>query len=292
MSTRTMYSMENIKWSTLIGLAVVHGIAFLAPFFSSWRAVWIAVALYVLTAWVGVGLCLHRLLTHQSFKTPRWFRYVLIVIALLSLQGGVLFWVGKHRIHHRFSDQDGDPHSPNDGFGWAHVLWLIFRKEDGHDPMLYVRDLVKDRGIVFLDRFAWAPTVILGIVLLFLGYRAGGAEEATAWVVWGIGVRTTFVYHLTWFVNSACHKWGYKNSKTSNDGSRNFWPVALPSAGEGWHDNHHDEPMAASHGMRLWELDLTFWIITLLRCVGLAWDVVLPKRWKKTRFTVWLQARA
>jgi len=258
----------------------VHALAVLAPFFWSWSAVFVCVGLTIFTAWVGIGICYHRLLTHKSFQTPEWFRYVLVVIGALNFQGGWRFWVGKHRVHHAYSDREGDPHSPKlDGFTWAHVLWLIFRKEDGHDPFVYVRDLMKDRGLVLLDRFSLVPQVILSFLLFFVGYGLGGVFEAVAWVVWGVGVRTVVVYHMTWFVNSACHTWGYQNFKTK-DNSRNLWWVALISGGEGWHSNHHAEPASASHGMRWYEIDPTYWMIVVLSWFGLARKIITPTEWR------------
>ena len=100
--------------------------------------------------------------------------------------------------------------------------------------------------------------------------RAGSGRLPTAgrrvgcpWVIWGVAVRTVFVYHGTWFVNSAAHTWGYRNYPT-NDNSTNLWWVALLSFGEGWHNNHHGDQRAASHGRRWFELDPTYWTIRLL----------------------------
>src|SRR5205085_8777772 len=90
-------------------------------------------------------------------------------------------------------------------------------------------------------------------------------------------VRTVYVWHITWAVNSVTHRWGYRNYAT-DDQSRNHWLVALATNGEGWHNNHHAHPRCAAHGHRWWELDLTYWTILLLEKVGLAKDVVHPKR--------------
>ncbi len=275
------YSLENLNVSVFLGLLGMHILAIPAFYFWSWAAVWLCLGLTIFTLWIGNVLCYHRLLTHKSFKTPRWFMYTLTVIGNLNFQGGPFFWVGKHRVHHKYSDKPGDPHSPAlDGFTWAHVFWLIFRKEDGHDPFMFVRDLVKDRGLVLLDKFSWVPQILLSILLFFLGSHYGGIGEGIAWIVWGVGVRTVVVYHITWFVNSACHTWGYQNFQT-RDRSRNLWWVALLSGGEGWHSNHHAEPASASHGMRWFEVDPTYRIIVMLSWFGLTYDIVKPTTWRK-----------
>ena len=80
-----------------------------------------AVVLYVLAINVGIGMCYHRLLTHRGYKVPKWLEYAMTVCATLSLEGGPIFWVATHRVHHQLSDHEGDPHTPHDGGWWAHV---------------------------------------------------------------------------------------------------------------------------------------------------------------------------
>ncbi len=149
------------------------------------------------------------------------------------------------------------------------------------------------RGDVFQDRFymrlhrdeAWlliyAAHALLILVLGFLagwmltGTREAALQFALSIFVRGVIVRTVFVWHITWAVNSVAHRWGYRNYKT-DENSRNNWLVALLTNGEGWQNNHHANQGSASHGHRWWELDLTYWTILLLRKVGLATDVIVP----------------
>ena len=91
-------------------------------------------------------------------------------------------------------------------------------------------------------------------------------------ILWGLGVRMVYVLHVTWFVNSATHLWGYRNYETT-DNSRNLWWVGLLAFGEGWHNNHHAYQRVARQGHRWWEIDVTYWAIWLMEKVGLAWDV-------------------
>ncbi|MBY0376896.1 fatty acid desaturase [Patescibacteria group bacterium] len=278
---RASYSIENVNKPVLFGLITVHAMALIAPFYWSWSAFWVCALLVVFTLWFGVSLCYHRLLTHTSFKTSRWFMYVLAAIGALSAQAGPLFWVGTHRLHHRDSDGEGDPHSPKDGFTWAHVLWLVFRRTGGKNPYRQVDDLLSDRGLVWIDRHSWVFQTLLAVSLVLIGYRHGGVHESVAWVLWGVGMRTAVAYHFTWFVNSACHTWGYTNFP-GKDNSRNLWWVALISGGEGWHANHHHQPRSASHGITRYEFDPIFWIILGMEKIGLARDVIKPRSWAKT----------
>ena len=257
------------------GIIAVHLLALLAFFYVSKGAIILCIVLFWLSGWIGIALCYHRLLTHYSFKTPKWFKCVLIIIGNLAWQGGPIKWVGNHRLHHRYSDTDQDPHSPKHGFSWAHVFWLFYKEPEGRDPLMAAGDLLKDKGICLIDKFFWVPQVFLTIILCIVGIILGGTKEAITLVVWGIGVRTILVYHITWFVNSASHTWGYKNKKVS-DNSRNLWWVALFSGGEGWHSNHHAYPSCASHGRRWWEFDPVFITIWLLSLVGLTSHINTP----------------
>jgi stearoyl-CoA desaturase (delta-9 desaturase) len=97
-------------------------------------------------------------------------------------------------------------------------------------------------------------------------------------VLWGGFVRVVIMLHATWFVNSACHMWGYKNYP-SRDLATNCWWAALLAAGEGWHNNHHAQPAVAAHGHKWWEFDLTWIMIRLLERLDLAWDIKRPAVW-------------
>jgi fatty-acid desaturase len=112
---------NGINWISLGAFTVFHIGAIAAIFFFRWPALLIALALYWIALSLGIGMGYHRLLTHRSYKTPKWIEYLLTVCGTLALEGGPVFWVTAHRIHHRFSDTSGDPHTPQKGKWWAHV---------------------------------------------------------------------------------------------------------------------------------------------------------------------------
>ncbi|MBL0927766.1 MAG: fatty acid desaturase [Phycisphaerales bacterium] len=252
-------------------MALLHAACVAAPFVFTWSGLAVAVALWVLTGGLGICLCYHRLLTHRSFKTHKWVEYALTVLGTMTFQGGPLRWVSVHRIHHKHSDHDEDPHSPKHGFNWSHVLWTMAASPKGEDRAPAAKDLARDPVMVLIDRWHFVPQVALGAVLFGLGHWLAGA--GLSWLVWGVAVRTVFVFHATWFVNSASHTWGYRNYATDDDSKNNWW-VALLSFGEGWHNNHHAEQRAAAHGRRWFEVDLTYLTIRAMALVGLAWDIV------------------
>jgi fatty-acid desaturase len=270
--------MEKLKrgkrnYPTAIALGVIHlaALGVFVPALFSWSGVAVAVALYVATGF-GITLGYHRLLTHRSLAMPRSLEYLVTLVGVLALQGGPIDWVATHRKHHANTDRDGDPHDVHRGMPWAHVEWLFRTNKDRVEPSARARwapDLVADPVYRFFERYYVWFTVALGLALL----AAGG----WSWVIWGIFARTVFTYHCTWLVNSASHGIGYQSFRT-NDRSTNNWWVALVAFGEGWHNNHHAFPFSARHGLRWFEVDMTYGIIRLLRALHLARDVKRPTR--------------
>jgi fatty-acid desaturase len=274
---------HTIYWTPLIAIAIIHLGALLAfvPAFFTWKAVLTALVLQWVCGALGITLGYHRLLTHRSFQTPKWLEYTLSWLGSLNWQGGPIQWTATHRLHHQHSDEDNDPHSPRHGFFWAHMLWCFTydpQFDDYDQYSKYAQDLARDKGHVFIERTTPLWQFVLAGLLFGWGYIGGGGLwGGLACVVWGSFVRLTYVYHITWFVNSASHKWGYRNFETTDD-SRNLWWVALLSFGEGWHNNHHAYPRSARHGLKPWEFDLTWCTLRLLAMLGLAKDIRLPEQ--------------
>ena len=256
---------------TTVAMAMFHVLAVAAFFFIDTGAIIAAVVLYFVAGMLGIGMGYHRLLTHRSYKTHKWLEYVLTFCATLALQGGPIFWVATHRVHHQNSDRDGDPHSPRDGFWWGHMGWILTGQGLHRDASIldrYAPDLSRDPVLVWFSRYHWLSNVLVGLALLAFG--------GVPYVLWGIFFRTTLGLHCTWLVNSAAHTWGYRRFDT-REGSTNNWWVAAISFGEGWHNNHHAHPTSARHGLAWYEYDLNWIAISTLRALGLAWDVHVAK---------------
>ena len=262
---------KKIKWEIVAGITLIHLGALLGPFTFTWSAFWLFIVLQGVTGLLGITLCYHRLLAHRSFHVPKWLEYTLTLCGVLALQGGPIKWVATHRVHHAFSDRPQDPHSPTRGFWWAHILWLFAYDEvldEGTRYFRYAPELARDPVHLFLNRTHGLQTVFFGTLLFAIG--------GLPWLIWGLFVRTVFVYHSTWLVNSAAHLWGYQTFQT-NEGSTNNWWVALLSYGEGWHNNHHAYLHTAAHGLRWWEFDITYLTIRLLGWFKLASRIRLPQ---------------
>jgi stearoyl-CoA desaturase (delta-9 desaturase) len=283
----------RINLPVLTTVVALHLLALLAcvPWLFSWSGLAWAIAGLYLFGTLGINIGYHRLLTHRGFACPRWLEHALTFLGACCWQGTPMSWVAVHRMHHQHSDQPEDPHSPRASFFWSHMGWFLI-----YDPALYnfatydryARDLFQDRFYKWLERprvwrtlqrAQWIAFLSGGALAgaLYTGSLWGGLQLGLSWLVWGVFVRTVAVWHITWSVNSITHLWGYRSFDTHDD-SRNNWLVGLVSNGEGWHNNHHAEPRCAAHGQRWWELDVSYLTIRALELVGLASEVIKPRR--------------
>ena len=267
---------SSLNLVTVAGLGLMHAGALAAFFFFTWQALWVALALLWISGGWGIGMGYHRLLTHRGYDTPRWLECILTICGTLALQGGPLFWVATHRLHHQNADRNGDPHSPRDGWWWSHAGWLV-RGDPMRDGALapYVPDLRRDPFHCWLDKWHFVPLLVLSLLLAIWGAVHEGLFLAASLVSWGIFLRTTVELHGTWLVNSAAHTWGSRRFATRDDSTNNWW-VALFTFGEGWHNNHHADPRCVRHGLAWYELDINWLCIRALHRVGLAKKLHLP----------------
>jgi sn-1 stearoyl-lipid 9-desaturase len=258
----------RLDWTMIIALVIFHigAICAFLPGLFSWQGVGVAILLHWITGGLGITLGWHRLLSHRSFQVPKWLEYFFAFCGTLALQGGIIWWVGLHRHHHLHSDRDVDHHDSKKGFLWSHVRWMCFEVPAESDIPRFTKDIADDPFYQFLNNYFFPLQVVLGVIL----YAIGGWP----FVFWGVFARLVIVYHCTWLVNSATHKFGYRNFETT-DNSTNCWWVALTTYGEGWHNNHHAYQYSARHGMKWWEIDITWITIQVLQLLGLATKVKL-----------------
>ncbi len=277
-------AITNRTWSTTDAVYVafmllVHGGCLLAPATFSWSALACFGVMYFITGCIGITFSYHRQLSHKAFALPKPLEYAAAYCGALAVQGDPIEWVSSHRYHHLHCDTPRDPHTPYEGFWWSHMGWLL-----DNDATL---ERVADRGNaadLAGQRFYRALAATYGLHVVASAavlYALGGLP----WLVWGFCVRTAWVYHITWFVNSAAHVWG-SQSYATGDLSRNNWWVALLAFGEGWHNNHHAFEFSARHGLEWYQLDMTWWLIRALQAVGLATKVKLPTAAQKARLAV------
>lgn len=226
-----------------------------------WADIALMIGLYVPIS-MGITIGFHRYLTHRGFRTNPAIKAALLVLGSMALEGSAISWAANHRKHHALSDQQGDPHSPADGFFHAHVGWLF--EGQPADQVVYARDLREDRMVMWISRLFPLFAVLTFLVPFAIGGWTG--------LLWGGLVRVFLTHHVTWSVNSVCHTFG-RRPFTTKDRSRNQWLVGLLAMGEGWHNNHHAFPRSALHGLRWWQFDLSGLTIRALARVRLVWNV-------------------
>ena len=256
-------SRHRLNWISTTVLAIIHIGAVAALFRFTWTGLAVALFLIWMATGLGISMGYHRLHTHRSYQVPLALEYFLAICGALTLEGGPIFWVAAHRIHHQNSDRPGDPHSPREGAWWAHMGWILFGEENENYTRLlakYAPDLEKHRFYVWLNKYHWVPLFLLAILLAAVG--------GFSVMLWGVCLRVTVGLHGTWLVNSATHMWGTRRFETHDD-SRNNWWVALLTFGEGWHNNHHAHPTSARHGLAWYEFDPSWIQIKLLSFFGI-----------------------
>ncbi len=257
----------RFHWNTIFFVTVFHILAIVALPYFSWQNIIAAFICWFIAGSWGVGIGYHRLMTHRGFKAPRWLERFFATCATLAVQAGPIAWVTTHRIHHAFTDQARDPHSPRHGKYWSHIGW-IFRGTAQIQPTSarekYSPDLIRDPYLVFIDKYYWITPIIVGGVLFAIG--------GVSMVLWAIFFRTVVQWHFTWLVNSATHLWGSRRFDTRDDSRNNGW-IAAVTFGEGWHNNHHAYPRSARHGLTWREYDINWVQIRILERLGIISDV-------------------
>lgn len=229
-------------------------------------------ALLFLPAWwlshcLGLAVGFHRLLVHNSFKVPKWMEYLLTICGSWALQGGHIHWIATHRLHHKFTDQDGDPHSPVHGFWHSHFGWMVRTDDSRSNPAFlkrYAPSYYRSHFHYWLNKFWWSPSVLLGAVLFYFGGLLA--------VGWGVVVPVGLGLEFTWLVNSWCHRFGRRDNDTGDESTNSIF-VSILTFGEGWHNNHHHNPTRARYGLKWYQLDPAWWSIWLMKLFGIAKDV-------------------
>ncbi len=268
---------------------VVPFLALLAavPVAWGWGLTWIdivlAVFFYFFTL-AGTTVGFHRYFTHRSFKTGRPLRVGLAIVGSMAFQGPIITWVADHRRHHAFTDKEGDPHSPwlfgttcaavARGFWHSHFGWLLHHERT--NPARFAPDLLADRDVVAVNRlFPWWTVLSLAAPALIGGVISWSWWGLLTAFFWAGLVRIGVLHHVSWSVNSICHMIGTR-PWTLRDRSTNFWPLAIVTMGESWHNLHHADPTCARHGVARGQIDMSAAVIAIFERFGWAYDVRWP----------------
>jgi stearoyl-CoA desaturase (Delta-9 desaturase) len=263
-------------------------VALAVPFIWGWQLTGLNMSLAAtgyLVSGLGLSAGFHRYLTHRSFRARREVKIALAVAGSLAIAGRPAQWVATHRRHHSYADREGDPHSPwrygtstpavAKGLLYAHLGW-VFRKEQTNRER-FAQDVLRDTDLMKVDRvFACISAISLLAPALVGGLVTHSWTGTWSGLLWGGLWRVAFLHHMTWSVNSICHVIGDRPFK-SRDRATNFWPLAILSLGESWHNSHHANPALARHGVLPGQIDISARFIWLLERLGLVYDVRWPK---------------
>jgi stearoyl-CoA desaturase (delta-9 desaturase) len=229
----------------------------------SWLGIALAFAFYWPRMFFVTG-AYHRYFSHRSYKTSRWFQFILALGATMTAQKGVLWWAAHHRVHHKHSDEPGDLHSVvQSGFWWAHHGWILSNDLEG-THLAGIKDFAKYPELRWINRWWMLPPIAVGVAVFLIGGFFG--------LVWAFAVPQVLCWHGTFTINSLSHLWGNRRYATTDD-SRNNFVLAVITMGEGWHNNHHHYQVSARQGFFWWEIDCTYYVLRALAAIGVVWDL-------------------
>ncbi len=260
---------RTVAKSASIPFFAVHLLA-LAIFFVDFKWWYPVVAIgmyYFRMAAITIGY--HRYFSHRAFKTSRFAQFWLAFFATTSTQKGVLWWAAHHRDHHKYSDMEGDIHSPvRESLYWSHLGWILAKRYD-ETKFDRISDFAKYPELRWLNKYHVIPPILVGVTMFLIG----------GWplLVWGYFFSTVLLWHGTFTVNSLAHLWGSRRYETT-DQSRNNLFIALITCGEGWHNNHHHYQSTANQGFYWWEVDVSYYLIRAAQALGIVWDVRTPPK--------------
>ncbi len=289
-STGNIIAVWAVVIIPFVALLVAIPASFLWGFGPSWIDAVMAVTLYAVTS-AGIGTGFHRYFTHAAFKAVPRLRVALGIAGSLAVQGNIVQWVADHRRHHRYADEEDDPHSPwrfgesrralIKGFVHAHVGWLFFRELSNCER--FAPDLLKDKTIMKVDRaFPLIVFVSLALPAIVGGLATWSWHGAVTGFFWAGLVRVGLLHHVTWSINSICHIWG-EHAFAGKGRATNVGWLAILSFGESWHNLHHADPTCARHGVDEGQWDLNARIIGVFERFGWATNVRWPVRAKIDR---------
>jgi stearoyl-CoA desaturase (delta-9 desaturase) len=235
---------------------------------------WIWSGIFFLLSVVGISIGYHRFMTHGSFKCAWPVKFLFLFCGGTAWQGNAIAWVTDHRTHHQRTDGDGDPHSPKDGFWWAHMEWFLRKHANPEDEQKMCPDLLRD-PLVASQKHWWYIPGILGFIVPFFVFGLEGL------LLVGV-LRLVFTWHAIWAINSVRHMWGKRAFATKDRSTNNKSLAWLIPSGEPCHNNQHADPKCAFLGWRWYDPDMGKWIIQLLELIKvgrfrLVWNVNKPR---------------
>lgn len=283
------YDYPGLVWRNAIIFAILH-LLYLYGFYlsvaqSTWSS-WLFMYSYAVFGGLGITAGAHRLWSHRSYKARDSLRAFLMICNCIAGQNDLIEWCRDHRLHHKSSETDADPHNSNRGWFFAHIGWLLQRKHPKVIEMgkkLDLSDLYNDPILVFQKKYYWPLALFFGLIFPVSVCHIYFGE--TLWDALCIGIwRYVTSLHCTWFVNSAAHIWGSQDYD-ANIEPRESCLVSIGALGEGFHNYHHTFPFDYSTSEHGSYFNFTTAFIDFMSFLGFAHNLrtVNPKMIKSRR---------
>ena len=261
----------NVVRMSLLHVAAVYGCLVSAP--SCYWTTWVFFTIYFVFSALGVTAGAHRLWAHRSYKAHVIFRIMVMLFNCISFQNDILEWARDHRVHHKYSETDADPHNAKRGFFFAHVGWLLMKKH----PQVIIKgqqidmsDLKNDPVVMFQHRYFNLMAFIMAFLLPMFVPWYFWEENLVNCFYFAVVLRYVTLLHATWLVNSAAHLWGSHPYDNGINPAENY-VVAFGAIGEGFHNYHHSFPYDYSASELGVVLNLTTTFIDIFAALGLVW---------------------
>ncbi len=269
-------NLDQVDWGRVIPFILLHLVCLFGLITGvSTTAIIICIVSYLIRMF-AITAFYHRYFSHKSFKTHRLTQFLFAFLGTTATQRGPLWWAAHHRHHHIHSDTEADSHSPKAGFWNSHMLWFL-NKRNFPTKWQRIKDFAQYKELRWLDRFDIIPPILFATMIFILGifienyFPEAGASRWQI-LIWGYFISTLMLAHVTYSINSVAHRWGSKRFDTHDESRNNFF-LAILTLGEGWHNNHHKFPSSARQGIYWWEFDLSYYLLCLMKAMGLIWDV-------------------
>lgn len=284
----------KLVWRNIIAFGYLHAAALYGAYLiftsAKWQTILFAFALYVVSG-LGITAGAHRLWAHKSYKAKWPLRLMLMIFNTIAFQDAAFHWARDHRVHHKYSETDADPHNATRGFFFSHIGWLLCKKHPevkAKGKGVDLSDLKQDSILMFQKKYYMLLMPLLCFILpTMIPIYLWNETFINTWFV-ATMFRWCFILNVTWLVNSAAHKFGGKPYDKYINPSENM-SVAILAFGEGWHNYHHVFPWdykTAEFGQ--YSMNFTTAFIDFFAKIGWAYDMktvsadIIKKRVKRT----------
>ena len=272
-------SPTKINWLNtlfLIGMPIISviGIVYHWLYFGppGWTEAIVFFAMYYACG-LSITAGYHRLFAHRSHKAAWPLVFLYAFFGAGAFQNSIIEWSSDHRNHHKFVDSDKDPYSASRGFFYSHMGWIMIEEDMFINDFSNIKDLDQSAIIKWQHRNIFVIGGVSGWILpALIGFALGGIPTAVGCLVYGGFLRTVFVHHGTFLINSAAHIWGTQPYSDGNSSKDSFW-LAFFTFGEGYHNFHHQFQADYRNGIKWYQFDPTKWWIKTLSLIGITSDL-------------------